>query len=85
MPVQGPSGCGRSGLGMDRTDVVSSNLKSVGYDEGSETLEIEFHNGSVYQYFGVPPEEHRELMDADSHGKYLAAEIKDKYRYEKVR
>lgn len=70
---------------MNRTDVVSSNLKSVGYDEGSEVLEIEFYDGRVYQYYGVPPEVHRALMDADSHGKYLAAEIKGKYRYERVR
>lgn len=69
---------------MDRIDVVSSNLKAVGYDEGSETLEIEFRDGRVYHYFGVPPEEHRALMEAGSHGKYLAAEIKDRYRYEKV-
>ena len=70
---------------MDRTDVVSSNLKSVGYDESSEVLEVEFRHGGVYQYSGVPPEVHRALMDADSHGRYLAAEIKGKYRYERVR
>ena len=69
---------------MDRTYVASSNLKSVGYDEGSEVLEVEFYDGRVYHYFGVPPEVHRALIDADSHGKYLAAEIKGKYRYERV-
>ena len=69
---------------MDRADVVSSNLKSVGYDEGSRVLEIEFRHGGVYQYSGVPPEEHRALMDADSHGKYFAAEIKSRYEFKKV-
>ena len=70
---------------MDRTGVASSNLKSVGYDEGTRVLEIEFYDGRVYQYFGVPPEVHRALMDAGSHGRYLAAEIKGRYRYERVR
>ena len=70
---------------MDRTDVVSSNLKSVKYDESSGVLEVEFRHGGVYQYSGVPPEVHRALMDADSHGKYFAAEIRGRYRYERVR
>lgn len=30
---------------MNRTPVSSSNLKSVGYDQSSNTLEIEFHGG----------------------------------------
>ncbi len=33
---------------MERISVVSSNIKSVGYEKG--ILEIEFHTGSVYQY-----------------------------------
>jgi KTSC domain len=33
---------------MERQPVSSSNLKSVGYDPRSRTLEIEFHNGGVY-------------------------------------
>ena len=70
---------------MDRLDVVSSNLKSVGYDEGSEVLEIEFSHGGVYQYSGVPPEVHRALMDADSHGKYFAAEINGRYEFTRIR
>lgn len=69
---------------MNRTDVVSSNLKSVKYNEGSEVLEIEFRHGGVYQYFGVPTEVHRALMDAGSHGKYFAAEIKGRYEFKKV-
>lgn len=39
---------------MNRKSVTSSNIASIGYDETSETLEIEFKNGGVYQYFDVP-------------------------------
>lgn len=39
---------------MLRDPVSSSNIASIGYDPGSETLEIEFTNGSIYQYFNVP-------------------------------
>jgi hypothetical protein len=39
---------------MNRQNVNSSNLASVGYDETSNTLEVEFNNGGIYQYFNVP-------------------------------
>tara|TARA_R110000850_G_scaffold50499_5_gene123851 strand:+ start:994 stop:1203 length:210 start_codon:yes stop_codon:yes gene_type:complete len=69
---------------MNRQSVSSSNIASIGYDAGSQTLEIEFLNGGVYQYFDVPPYVHEELMNASSHGQYLAQNIKGAYRYSKV-
>ena len=69
---------------MNRDHVESSNIKSIGYDSKSQTLEIEFLNGSVYQYFDVPEHIFEELMGADSQGKYLASNIKGYYRYSKV-
>ena len=47
---------------MQRTTVSSSNLASVGYDATTETLEIEFQNGAVYQYFSVPVQAYHGLM-----------------------
>ena len=38
---------------MIRNDVISSNLKSIGYDSASCILEIEFHSGGIYQYSQV--------------------------------
>lgn len=64
---------------MDRTPVESSNIKSVGYDQDTETLEIEFVSGAIYEYPGVPPSVHDGLMSAGSHGRYFASEIKDRY------
>ncbi|MBR9860960.1 KTSC domain-containing protein [bacterium] len=69
---------------MERIAVDSSNISSIGYDEESTTLEIEFHNGAVYQYFDVPFSIYDDLMGADSHGKYLAQNIKGKYRFVRV-
>lgn len=69
---------------MDRTPVSSSHLTSVGYDSARSTLEIEFSDGSVYQYFDVPSYEHEGLMQASSHGKYLHAHIRDRYRYTRL-
>ena len=69
---------------MNRTPVVSSNVASVGYDEDSLTLEIEFKNGTIYQYFDVSKNIYDGLIGADSVGGYLASHIKGKYRYSKV-
>ena len=69
---------------MNRQAVTSSNIASIGYDADSQTLEIEFLNGGVYQYFDVPQHVHQELMKASSHGQYLAQNIKGAYRFSKV-
>jgi hypothetical protein len=69
---------------MNRQPVSSSNIASIGYDADSQTLEIEFLNGGVYQYFDVPTYVHEELMNASSHGQYLAQNIKGIYRFSKV-
>jgi hypothetical protein len=69
---------------MKRQRVVSSNVASIGYDEVSQTLEVEFLNGGVYQYFDVPKRIYQDFMSAESHGQYLAKNIKGYYRYSKV-
>lgn len=67
-----------------RNPVVSTVLRSVGYDAQTHTLEIEFDSGHVYQYTDVPPNVHWELMHAESHGKYFDANIRDEYTYQLV-
>lgn len=69
---------------MRRASVVSSNIRSIGYDESSRTLEIEFTSGGIYQYYEVPPSVHKGLMQASSHGEYLAAHIKNIYGYRRI-
>ncbi|MEP1150905.1 MAG: KTSC domain-containing protein [Balneola sp.] len=69
---------------MNRTAVDSSNIASIGYDDATQTLEIEFLNGSVYQYFDVPQQVYNELMGQGSKGQYLARNIKGNYRYTRV-
>lgn len=69
---------------MERKAVSSSNIASIGYDVNSQTLEVEFLSGGVYQYFDVPEQVYTDLMNASSHGQYLAQNIKGHYRYSKV-
>lgn len=69
---------------MNRINVSSSNISAIGYDQESQVLEIEFHDGSVYQYDGVPQSVYSDLMSAGSHGQYLHHNIKDVYSHHKV-
>lgn len=70
---------------MEREYVQSSNLASVGYDSGSQTLEVEFNNGGIYQYAGVPQNVYDGLMNASSHGSYFDANVKKAgYTYTRV-
>ncbi|WP_417812170.1 KTSC domain-containing protein [Thalassospira alkalitolerans] len=61
---------------MERIYVESTNLSSVGYDEDSCTLEVEFHKGGVYQYYDVPKYVFEGLMAAQSKGSYFDQNVK---------
>lgn len=61
---------------MERIPIQSSNLASVGYDETTSVLEVEFINGNIYQYFDVPIHIYKGLMNATSKGRYLNENIK---------
>lgn len=70
---------------MERNSVSSSNLASVGYEVSLKTLEVEFNNGGIYQYFNVPESVYNGLMNASSHGSYFDSNVKKAgYSYKKV-
>jgi len=69
---------------MDRHFVASSNIASIGYDEATETLEVEFLNGSVYQYYNIPLGLFEQLMHEGSKGRFLNTYIKNAYPYSRV-
>jgi hypothetical protein len=69
---------------MIREPVQSSNLKSVGYDATSKTLEVEFNSGGIYQYSNVPKDIYMGLMRASSHGIFFARYVKDHFPTKRV-
>lgn len=70
---------------MKRSPVNSSNVLSVGYDTTTSTMEVEFKNGEVYQYYEVPERIYQNLINAASVGKYLDQNVKKRgYRYKKM-
>ncbi|MBU2509744.1 KTSC domain-containing protein [bacterium] len=69
---------------MDRKNVDSSMIRSIGYDSGSSTLEVEFNSGAVWQYFDFPESLWYEFESAASHGKFFHREIKNQYSESRV-
>ena len=70
---------------MERTSVQSSNVASIGYDRNSSTLEVEFLNGSVYQYYAVSEELFDGLLSAPSKGSFLDQYVKKAgYTYARI-
>jgi hypothetical protein len=65
--------------------VLAPALSSVAYDEKTQTLEVEFRNGGIYEYLDVSGEEVTRLFRAESLGRYLNREIKPRFQVRKVR
>ena len=68
---------------MERNKVSSTNIKSIGYDNG--ILEIEFINETIFTYNNVPKIKYMELIKSYSKGSFLAKEIKGKFSYRKIK
>jgi hypothetical protein len=68
---------------MDRQYVVSSLIRSVGYDPAGSILEVEFvEPRRTYTFYDVPYSVYDELMEAPSKGHYFNEFIRDDYSYE---
>ena len=70
---------------MKRTYVMSTDIKSIGYDEPTRTLEIEFLDSSVRQYENVPRIAHLALLTAPAKGLHYLTEIKNVYPGKAIR
>ncbi len=64
---------------MDRIPVESSQIRSIGYDPATETLEVEFKGREVWQYYHFPEEMWREFEASPSKGKYFAQYIRGRF------
>ena len=70
---------------MERKNVSSSNVKSIGFDEKNKVLEIEFHSGGIYQYSNVENDVYNKLMNASSKGGFVHRFIKGRYPTKRIR
>lgn len=64
-----------------RRSVDSSCIAAIAYTADERALEVEFRNGSVYQYVEVPADAFDHFLRAQSKGRHLHRFIKKRYRY----
>jgi hypothetical protein len=61
---------------MNRIPVESSSVKAIGYEPDTETLEVEFTSGGVYQFAGVSQFAYDSFMAAESKGHHFAVYVR---------
>lgn len=66
---------------MNRRYVSSSRINSVGWE--NDTLEVEFKNGKVYQYYNVSYNEYLSFISSSSLGQALSV-LDKKHNYRPV-
>lgn len=75
---------------MNRIEVKSSQVKSVGYDAEQQILEIEFKSrnegeeGPIYQYSGFGADDWVLFRQQESIGSYLNRHIKPNFSCRKI-
>jgi hypothetical protein len=70
---------------MERKRLNSTQIRSVGYDPASQTLEVELSAGTILQYARVSPEVHRRLLAAPSPGSYYRDNIEESFTARRLR
>ena len=71
-------------LNLDWRPLESKLLAAAAYIETRRLLYLRFHSGDVYRYFTFPAEQYQEFLDAESHGRYFLACIRNQFPYERL-
>jgi hypothetical protein len=66
-------------------EVRSSSLARLSYDRRQATLQVEFRDGTQYQYSGVPLRTYQSLLQANSKGSYFNHYIRSRFPYAAIR
>ena len=69
---------------MDRTRLESRAVLSAGYEDSTQTLEIEFSSGKIYQFDAVPRAVFEWLLRTPSKGGYVTRMINPHYAYRDI-
>lgn len=68
---------------MEMREVVSSNVKRIGYEESTKMLYVDYNSGT-YAYLNAEKPLYEELTKTESIGKFLTANVKGKFEYIKL-
>ena len=71
-------------LNLDWRPLESKLIAAAAYIPPRRLLYLRFHSGDVYRYFTFPAEQYQEFLDAESHGRYFLAYIRNQFPYERL-
>jgi hypothetical protein len=66
---------------MPRVPLESTLLASAQYHATRRVLDVEFHSGELYRYFGVSKTHYQGLLRAESKGRYFNQNIRNRFSY----
>lgn len=69
---------------MERVRVQSESLKSVGYDAMTSTLEVQFRNGGIFQYFYVPHFIFSRLLETAAKANYFQNRVRHQFKFRRL-
>jgi hypothetical protein len=65
---------------VPKTEVKSSNIKSIDYTVLTQNLTIEFNSGETYSYSNVSPATWAAFLAAPSKGLFFSTNLKNSYK-----
>jgi hypothetical protein len=69
---------------MHRTTVASPGIEQLGYEEGSEILEIKFTSGTVYEFYNVPLKLYDQLLSSPGKELFYETHILVRFPYKRI-
>ncbi len=67
------------------TEVVSGNIKMIGYNPTLSIMQVRFHSSKLYKYYDVAQNIVDDFINAPSKGRYFRGYILNKYKCEEVK
>ena len=68
---------------LDWEPIESKLLAAAAYVAPRRILYLRFQSGEVYRYFTFPADQFRELLEAESKGRYFLSHIRNRFPYQK--
>jgi uncharacterized protein YijF (DUF1287 family) len=66
---------------VEHRKVFSSHLDSIGYDPATQQLQVNYQNGKMSVYEGVPPDVYHRVQGSASIGTALHEHVRNRYNH----
>ena len=69
---------------MQRRATNPTSVYSAGYNERTQTFEVELQSGKVYQYYDLPQKVYEDFTQAKSKTLFYNEKIRDVYAFSRI-